>query len=130
MWILRADSTEAYEKLLKHLVYRNTFQPMGPYGERAVTIQTQIKCAGEVNTYQLPTFTRTVAITAPEIPVRIELRGETSFLVPEEMMDNGIYLFRNLSIFTNALKKTEGKLLNRSRTSFARKSDYHSRRYS
>ena len=109
MWILRADSTEAYEKLLKHLVYRNTFQPMGPYGERAVTIQTQIKCAGEVNTYQLPIFTRTVAITAPEIPVRIELRGETSFLVPEEMMDNGIYLFRNLSIFTNALKKTEGK---------------------
>lgn len=117
MWILRADSTESYEKLLKHLVYRNTFQPIGPYGERTVSIQTQIKCLGEVNTYQLPIFTRTVSIATPEIPVKIELRGETNFLVPEEIMDNGIYLFRNLSIFTNALKKTGGRF-NRLKISF------------
>ena len=128
MWILRADSTESYEKILKHLVYRNTFQPIGPYGERTVNIQTQIKCLGEVNTYQLPIFTRTVSIAAPEIPVKIELRGETTFLVPEEIMDNGIYLFRNLSIFTNALKKTGGRF-NRLKISFYI-SHYHHRRYS
>lgn len=110
MWILRADSSESYEKLLKHVVYRNTFQPIGPNGERTVSIQAQIKCIGEVNTYQLPIFTRTVSIAPSEAPVKLELRGETNYQVPEIVMEKGIYLFRELSIFTNVLKKTEGRL--------------------
>ena len=108
MWILRTDATESYEKLLKHLVYRNLFQPIGPYGQRKVTIQTQVKCLGETNTYDLPVFTRTISIAKANIPIQIELRGDTNYLVPEDVMNSGIYLFRNLSIYTNAMKKTQG----------------------
>jgi hypothetical protein len=109
MWILRTDAKESYERLLKHLVYRNTFQPLGPYGQRTVSISTRVKCFGEVNTYELPTVTRQVSIVAPRIPTKIELRSETSYVVPEKVMNQGIYLFRNLSIFTNAIKRSHGK---------------------
>ena len=109
MWILRADNTESYKRLLKHVVYRNTFQPIGPNGQRTVTVQTQVKCLGETNTYDLPIFTRSISIAVEQnVPTRIELRSDTSFLVPEEVMDTGIYLFRNLSIFTNVLKNDQG----------------------
>jgi hypothetical protein len=42
--------------------------------------------------------------------MKIELKGDTNYLVPEEVMNNGIYLFRTLSIFTNAIKKNQGKI--------------------
>jgi hypothetical protein len=111
MWILRTDATESYEKLLKHLVYRNTFQPIGPFGERIITIQTQVKCLGEPNTYNLPIFTRSISIEEAKLPMKIELKGDTNYLVPEEVMNNGIYLFRTLSIFTNAIKKNQGDIM-------------------
>jgi hypothetical protein len=108
MWVLRTDNSESYKKLLKHIVYRNTFEPIGPTGQRTVTIQTTVKCLGETNTYNLPIFTRSISITESNIPIKIELKGDTNYLVPEDVMDSGIYLFRNLSIYTNAIKKTEG----------------------
>jgi hypothetical protein len=107
MWILRTDETESYEKLLKHLVYRNTFQPIGPYGQRTITLQTQIKCLGEPNTYDLPVFTRSISIEESKLPIKIELKSDTNYLVPEDVMNNGIYLFRNLSIYTNVIKKNQ-----------------------
>jgi hypothetical protein len=107
MWILRSDNTESYKKLLKHLVYRNKFEPIGPSGQRTVTVQTQVKCLGETNTYDLPIFTRSISISEQSVPTRIELKSDPSFFVPEEVMDTGIYLFRNLSIFTNALKQSQ-----------------------
>src|SRR5689334_12702881 len=103
MWILRTDATESYEKLLKHLVYRNTFEPIGPYGQRTVSIHTQVKCLGEPNTYDLPIFTRSISIDEPKLPLKIELKSDTNYLVPEDVMNDGIYLFRNLSIYTNAI---------------------------
>lgn len=109
MWILRTDAADSYERILKHLVYRNTFQPMGPNGQRTVTIQTQVKCLGETNTYNLPTFTRTIAIEEQKIPVKIELKAETNYIAPEDAMDVGIYLFRDLSIYTNVIKKDQSK---------------------
>ncbi len=112
MWILRTDTTESYEKLLKHLVYRNTFQPIGPYGQRTITINTQVKCLGEPNTYDLPTFIRSVSIEEAKIPVKIELKANTNYLVPEEVINGGIYLFRTLTIYTNVMKKTQGKINN------------------
>jgi hypothetical protein len=110
MWVLRTDNSESYKKLLKHIVYRNTFEPIGPTGQRTVTIQTTVKCLGETNTYNLPIFTRSISITESNIPIKIELKGDTNYLVPEDVMDSGIYLFRNLSIYTNAIKKTEGDI--------------------
>ncbi|CAF0826469.1 unnamed protein product [Adineta ricciae] len=110
MWILRTDNTASYEKLLKHLVYRNTFQPLGPHGKRTVTVNTRVKCAGEVHTYDLPTFTRQVAIIEPKIPTKIEIRSDTSYNVPEQVMNQGIYLYRNLSIYTNAIKRNQGDI--------------------
>lgn len=109
MWILRTDATESYEKILKHLVYRNTFQPLGPNGQRTVTIHTQVKCLGETNTYDLPAFTRSISIEETKIPVKIELKADTNFIVPEEAMNRGIYLFPNLEIYTNMIKKNQGK---------------------
>jgi hypothetical protein len=108
MWILRTDNTESYKRLLKHIVYRNTFEPIGPSGQRTVTIQTQVKCLGETNTYDLPIFTRSISIAESNIPIKIELKGDTNYFVPEDVMDSGIYLFRNLSIYTNAIKSTQG----------------------
>ncbi|CAF4307243.1 unnamed protein product, partial [Adineta steineri] len=110
MWILRTDARESYEKLLKHIVYRNTFQPLGPNGQRTVSINTRIKCLGEVNTYDLPALTRYISIVPPKIPVKIELKADTSYLVPELAMEQGIYLFRNLSVYTNAIKKSRGDI--------------------
>ncbi|CAF2965080.1 unnamed protein product [Rotaria sp. Silwood2] len=110
VWILRTDTTESYEELLKHLVYRNTFEPIGPYGQRKITIRTRVKCLGEVNTYDLPTFTRYISIDEPKVPVKIELKGDTNYLVPEDVINRGIYLFRTLSIYTNAMKKNQGDI--------------------
>jgi hypothetical protein len=110
MWILRTDNTESYKRLLKHIVYRNTFEPIGPSGQRTVTIQTQVKCLGETNTYDLPIFTRSISIAESNIPIKIELKGDTNYFVPEDVMDSGIYLFRNLSIYTNAIKSTQGDI--------------------
>lgn len=74
-----------------------------------MTIRTRVRCLGERNTYDLPTFTRYISIDQPKLPVRIELRGDTNYQVPEDVMDQGIYLFRTLSIYTNALKRNQGK---------------------
>ena len=108
MWMLRTDATESYEQLLKHLVYRNTFPTIGPVGQRTVSIQTRVKCLGESNSYELPVFTRTISIDEPKIPTKIELKSDTRFLVPEKAMGQGIYLFRNLAIFSNAITKNQG----------------------
>ncbi|UJR27982.1 hypothetical protein I4U23_009240 [Adineta vaga] len=110
MWIIRTDNTEAYAKLLKHVVYRNTFQPLGPQGQRTVSINTRVKCSGEGHTNDLPTFTRQVSIIAPKIPTKIELKSDTSYVVPEKAMNQGIYLYRNLSIYTNAIKRNQGDI--------------------
>jgi hypothetical protein len=117
MWILRTDASEAYEQLLKHVVYRNTFQPLGPFGQRTVSIQTRLKCLGESSTHELPVFTRTISIDEPKLPTKIELKGDTNYLVPENVMNQGIYLFRNLSIYTNAIKKTQSKFVGYNRLS-------------
>lgn len=109
MWILRTDARDSYEKLLKHLVYRNTFQPLGPYGQRTVSISTRVKCYGEVNTFELPAFTRQLSIVAPRIPTKIELKCETNRLMTERTINQGIYLFRNMSIYTNAIKRNQGR---------------------
>lgn len=111
MWILRTDAADSYEQLLKHVVYRNKFQPLGPTGERTVTIDTQIKCAGESHAFKLPSFTRSISIDEPiRVPVKVEMKAENSYVVPENVMSRGIYLFRNLSIYTNILEKSQGKI--------------------
>lgn len=106
--MLRTDATESYKQLLKHLVYRNTFPTIGPVGQRTVSIQTRVKCLGESNSYELPVFTRTISIDEPTMPTKIELKSDTKYFVPEKVINRGIYLFRNLSIFTNAIKKNQG----------------------
>lgn len=111
MWMLRSDSRESYENLLRHLVYRNTFQPLGPHGERTVSIQTRVKCLGEQVSHELPVFIRKISIEAPRMPTKVEMKADTNFLVPDSVMNQGIYLFRNLSIYTNALKKRNSKNL-------------------
>lgn len=108
MWILRTDATDSYENLLKHLVYRNTFEPLGPYGERKITIRTRVKCLGEPTQHELPLFTRHISIDAPKMPVKVELKGDTNYLVPEDVINRSIYLFRSLSIYTNAIHKKKG----------------------
>jgi hypothetical protein len=110
IWILRTDTSDSYENLLKHLVYRNTFEPIGPYGQRTISIRTRVKCLGEANTYELPTFTRDITIEQEKLPVKIELKGDTNYLVPEKVINRGIYLFLNLSIYTNAIKKNQGDI--------------------
>ena len=110
MWILRSDTVESYERLLKNFVYRNKFQPLGPVGQRTVSIQTQVKCLGEEQAFNMPVFTRSVSIEAPVVlPNKVEMKAETSYLVPDNVMSRGIYLFRNLSIYTNAVRKSQGK---------------------
>jgi hypothetical protein len=111
LWILRTDTKESYDKLLKHLVYRNTFEPIGPYGQRTISIRTTVKCLGEKYTYTLPTFTRYISINKPKVPTKIELKGDTNYLVTEKDVNQGIYLFQNLSIYTNAIKKNQGKFI-------------------
>ncbi|CAF1018548.1 unnamed protein product [Adineta steineri] len=107
IWNVRTDSSESFEQLLKHIVYRNTFDPIGPSGQRTVSIQTIIKCLGENYTYNLPTFSRRLAIDEIIHPTNIELKGDTNFYVPESVLNQGIYLFRNLSILTDAIKKDQ-----------------------
>ncbi|CAF0822901.1 unnamed protein product [Rotaria sp. Silwood1] len=110
MWILRTDTAKSYEDLLKHIVYRNTFEPIGPYGQRKIIIRTGVKCLGEVNTHDLPIFTRYISIDEPKIPIKIELKADTNYIVPEDAINRGIYLFRTLSIYTNAMKKSQGDI--------------------
>ncbi|CAF1250602.1 unnamed protein product [Rotaria sordida] len=107
VWILRTDTTESYKELLKHVIYRNTFEPIGPYGQQKITIHTRLKCLEGMNTYDLPTFTRYISIDEAKLPVKIELKGDTNYLVPEDVINHGIYLFRTLSIYTNAMKKNQ-----------------------
>ncbi len=104
---LRTDSSESFEQLLKHIVYRNTFEPIGPSGQRTVSIQTTIKCLGENYTYNLPLFSRRLSIDEIIHPTNIELKGDTNFLISEENISKGIYIFRNLSIYTDDIKKNQ-----------------------
>ena len=113
MWILRADSTESFEQLLKHIVYRNTFEPVGPAGQRTVSIQTTVKCLGEKVTSILPVFTRRLSIDEAVQSANIEMKGDTNFLVSEAILNQGIYLFQNLSIYTDALEKDQGEHVRR-----------------
>lgn len=108
MWVLRTDSTESFEQLLKHLVYRNTYDPLGPSGQRTISIQSSVRCLGESYTYNLPVFTRRVSIDESPHPVDIELKGDKNFLVTEEALNQGIYLFQNVSIYAGALSKDQG----------------------
>ena len=107
--MLRTDTKESYENLLKHLVYRNTFQPIGPYGKRTVSIRTRVKCLDESYTYDLPTFKRSLSINKPKLPIKVELKSNTNYLVSGRDINQGVYIFRNLSIYTNAIKKNQGK---------------------
>lgn len=106
MWMLRTDDKKSYENLLRHLIYRNTFEPLGPHGERTISIQTRVKCVGESISHEMPTFIRKISIESARLPMKVEMKADTNFLVPESVMNQGIYLFRNLSIYTNALKKS------------------------
>jgi len=107
VWTLRTDSSESFEYLLKHLVYRNTFEPIGPPGQRTVSIQTKFKCIGENFTYNLPLLTRRLSIDEIIRPANIELKGDTKLLVTEEKVDEGIYLFNDLLISTDDIKSDE-----------------------
>lgn len=109
MWMLRTDDKKSYENLLRHLIYRNTFEPLGPHGERTISIQTRVKCVGESISHEMPTFIRKISIESARLPMKVEMKADTNFLVPESVMNQGIYLFRNLSIYTNALKKSRSK---------------------
>jgi hypothetical protein len=40
--------------------------------------------------------------------VDIELKGDKNFLVTEEALNIGIYLFQNISIYADALSKGHG----------------------
>ena len=106
---MRTNERESFENLLKHIIYRNTFKPIGPYGERNITIRTRLKCLGETNSHDLPIFTRTISIMKQTIPTKIEIKSDTNYLVPEDVINQGIYLFRILSIYTNKIRKTRGK---------------------
>lgn len=65
-----------------------------------------MKCLGENYTYNLPAFTRRVSIDEVIRSMNtIELKGDTNFFVPEEIINQGILLFGNLSITTDADKK-------------------------
>ncbi|CAF0892158.1 unnamed protein product [Rotaria sp. Silwood1] len=107
IWNLHTDSSELYEDLLKHIVYRNTYEPIGPSGQRTISIQTTYKCLGENHTYNLPTFIRRLSIDEPIRPTNIELKGDTNFFVSEQIINQGIYLFKNLSIHTDTLNNDQ-----------------------
>ncbi|CAF3887254.1 unnamed protein product [Rotaria sordida] len=107
IWKIRSDSSELYEDLLKHIVYRNTFDPIGPSGQRTVSIQTTLKCLGENYTNNLPTFIRRLSIDEPIRPTNIELKGDTNFFVSEQIINQGINLFKNLSIYADAIKNDQ-----------------------
>ncbi|CAF2577588.1 unnamed protein product [Rotaria sp. Silwood2] len=107
IWNLRTDSSESYEDLLKHIVYRNTFEPIGPSGQRTISIQTTLKCLGENYTYNLPKFIRRLSIDEPIRPTNIALKGDTNFFVSEQIINQGIYLFKNLSIYTDGIKNDQ-----------------------
>jgi hypothetical protein len=92
---------------LKHIVYRNTFEPIGPSGQRTVSIETKFKCLGENYTYNLPLLTRRLSIDEIIRPTNIELKGDTNFFVNEQILNRGINLFQNLSILTDDIKNNE-----------------------
>jgi hypothetical protein len=110
VWIVRTDSTETFEQLLKHIVYRNTFDPIGPPGQRTISLRTNIKCLGENSPSSLPRWTRQLSIDELTRPTKIELKGDTNFYVPEDVINQGIYLFRNLSIYTDAIKTNQADI--------------------
>lgn len=108
MWTLRTDSSELYEHLLKHVIYRNTFDPIGPSGQRTITIQTSLKCMGENYTYNLPAFSRRVVIEEIiHTANTLDLKGDTDFFVPEDVINQGIFLYGNVSISTDAGKREQ-----------------------
>ena len=107
-WTVRTDASESYEDLLKHLVYRNTLDPLGPSGQRTVSLQTTVKCYGDNFTYSLPTFTRRLSIDEPIRPVRVELKGDRSIKVTEDEIHRGVSLFDSVSIYTDDLDKAQG----------------------
>lgn len=109
-WIVRTDSSESYEDLLKHLIYRNILEPIGPSGPRTVSIQTTVKCYGENFTYNLPAFTRRLSIDEPIHPVQIELKGDRTMKVTEAELNRGISLFDSVSIYTDALNKNQADI--------------------
>jgi hypothetical protein len=108
MWVLRADTTESFEELLKHVVYRNTFEPLGPAGQRIVSLQTSITCLGDNSSSNLALFSRRLSIDETIHPVHIELKGDASLFVTEHTLNEGIYPFQNLSIYAEILSKTQG----------------------
>jgi len=107
IWTIESDSSESFEQLLKHLVYRNTFEPLGPSGQRMLTLKTTLKCLGENFTTNLPTFTRRLAIDEILPPTNIELRGDSNYLFKQDQIDRGIDLFQTLSILTDNGKREQ-----------------------
>jgi hypothetical protein len=90
------------------VVYRNEFEPLGPSGQRTVSLQTTIKCLGDNYTYTLPTFIRRLSIDENIHPIQIELKGDANLHVTEDALNRGIYLFRNVSIYADALQTNQG----------------------
>jgi len=107
IWTIESDSSESFEQLLKHLVYRNTFVPLGPSGQRMLTLKTTLKCLSENFTTNLPTFTRRLAIDEILPPTNIELRGDSNYLFKQDQIDRGIDLFQTLSILTDNSKREQ-----------------------
>ncbi|CAF4431561.1 unnamed protein product, partial [Didymodactylos carnosus] len=61
VWILRTDSAESLENLLKHVVYRNYPIPMIA-GERQIIVKTSLKCLGDNHTTELKPFVKHLRI--------------------------------------------------------------------
>ena len=124
IWKLQTDSTESFEQLLKHLVYRNTLDPIGPSGQRTVSIQTTLKCLGENFTYPLSVFTRRLSIDEIIPPTNIELKCDGNLFANEQSITRGISLFRNLSIYTDNTKKDQADISDCSINTTPELSDY------
>ena len=110
IWKIQTDSSESFEQLLKHIVYHNTLEPIGPSGQRTVSIQTTLKCLGENFVYPLPLFTRRLSIDEAIRPTNIELKSESKIFTTDGTINRGIYLFRNLSIYTDNAKKDQADI--------------------
>lgn len=110
IWKIQTDSSESFEQLLKHIVYRNTLEPIGPSGQRTVSIETTLKCVGENFVYPLPLFTRRLSIDEIIRPTNIELKSESKIFTTDGSINRGIYLFRNLSIYTDNVKKDQADI--------------------
>lgn len=107
IWTLRSDSSESFEQLLKHLVYRNTFEPLGPSGQRILTLETTLKCLGENYTYNFPVFTRRLAIDEILHPANIELKGDSTYFLKDDQIKQGIAIFQNLSVWTDSIQREQ-----------------------